>query len=468
MKNALAWMKANPLTVVSIVVVLLSLGVMGWVMSQGRAFRTDVQERVSRTQGEIDGYINDRVNIPPEQAGAGSERVTNVTITDGAIDELARLNGEINEQYEQVFRRAVQFNRANHERLLPALFTPDAGTNVPIEARDAYRQAFPDMLRPATDDPSEPRLNAGMPPEASRIESQLNQLERQIRSSLRPPGSDNEELDDDELTQLHEEKRQAYIQILRDRARDIHIYAQTDASSEDFPFQVGEWSRLGVRAEPEQHQLWEGQLELWAQQDVVRAIARANRVGDENVSVVNAPVKRLLRLEVIPGYVGLHTLGGVAEAASSSGRSDRNTATAEAGYPMPAGEQRTDRIEGSLPVNFFVGPTGRVSNAMYDVRHVRLRAIVDDQRLPELFRALSAVNFMTVLEVTLQDVNEYEALHEGYVYGTGNAVEAELIIETIWLRDWTSQWMPERVRQYVGLDEPPDPEENQYPGMRDW
>jgi hypothetical protein len=47
-------------------------------------------------------------------------------------------------------------------------------------------------------------------------------------------------------------------------------------------------------------------------------------------------------------------------------------------------------------------------------------------------------------------VDEYAALREGFVYGSGDAVEAGILIETVWLRHWTNDLMPITVRQRIG------------------
>ncbi|MFA9476831.1 hypothetical protein ACERK3_00860 [Phycisphaerales bacterium AB-hyl4] len=444
MKTLMEWIKANPLTVASILVAVVSLGIIGYFTSQGRAFRSEVQARAESESREIQRFMRETVQIPPERPDDDSDDITGVTITQGAIRQLERLYGRIDEEYREVFDAAVEFNRGYHRRLVDALFRDDAGPNVPYEARSAYRRAFERMMGSPSGDESDPRLGAGSPPRADQIQRYLEQLEEQIRATYRPPGERQSELSDRERRELERELRESHLALLRERAEQINIYAVTRLNDSEFPFHVGEWSRASDRPEPSH--LWEGQVGLWLQQDIARAIARANRVDDPNSNVLNAPVKRLLRVEVIPGYVGLHTLGGVA----GSGNVNR---ARDGSYPIPSRMTRASDGNGALPVNFRVGPTGRVSNAMYDVRHVRVRAIVDDQQLPDLFNALGAVNFMTVLHTTIRDVDEYEALREGFVYGSGNVVEAEMIIEAILLREWTKQMMPQPVRQYLGIDE---------------
>ena len=216
---------------------------------------------------------------------------------------------------------------------------------------------------------------------------------------------------------------------------------------------------------------------MWILQDLITAIHFANDVqdqGDHGVdeegkripsSVLNAPVKRLIRAEVLPGYVGLHNMGGVDSIGNARpGSPARNNSGGAAGYPPPTGGKTDKPRETKLSENFVFGPTGRSSNSLYDVRHARVIAHVDYQRLPELFNAIASVNMMTVLNMQVTAVDEYELLNELYMYGQGDVVEVEMIIESLWLREWTAELMPEDVQVYVGLLDPPAGTTGQ-PGM---
>jgi hypothetical protein len=107
--------------------------------------------------------------------------------------------------------------------------------------------------------------------------------------------------------------------------------------------------------------------------------------------------------------------------------------------------------DAKLPDNFGIAPTGRVTNPLYDVRHVWIHMVVDFKQLPVFFNSLSDSNFMSVLYVRSTDIDEYEHLQSGFVYGNGDCVEVEILVETIWLRDWTSKYMPPKVRTALGV-----------------
>jgi hypothetical protein len=80
-----------------------------------------------------------------------------------------------------------------------------------------------------------------------------------------------------------------------------------------------------------------------------------------------------------------------------------------------------------------------------------IEVLVEWQRLPQFIASLAQTNFMTVLKTDIQDVDEYEALQKGYIYGTGDVVRATMLIESLWIREWTSALMPDDVKRAMGI-----------------
>ena len=471
MKSVIAWIKANPVSLVSILIVLLAIGVlvvipMGW----GGA----LTEKVTARDGEykaMDRFMRQSVEMPPTLPDDPPRVYSNITINPAVIDRRRQANEQINQQYQDTYEYAVARNIGpdreqggvqSRRFLLTGLFPIEqTSSSQRFLARDAYLAAFPDMLREFSPEAPGPRLDAGVPPTQERINGSLMEVEQEFNASQQVTGGT---LSEDDAGALQKQKTDRLMEILRERAETIHVYAETDPASQAFPFQIGAW---GYGEEfPEPQEIWEGQLELWIQQDIARAIAIANNVDGSRrrvieqegetleeahpASVIDAPVKRLIRVEVLPGYVGFHTAGGVASPTGGGASAMQQGGS----YPAPAGGM-TGSPDERQSDNFYVGPSGRVSNAVYDVRHARVEAIVDYQQLPALFEAFSRVSFMTVLDCQIKDVDEYDALSEGYFYGVGDAVQITMVIETIWLREWTEGLMPERTKQYLGLLEPP-------------
>ncbi len=229
----------------------------------------------------------------------------------------------------------------------------------------------------------------------------------------------------DENDKLQQAQAVKVFQLLVAHAKQTHLYAQTNPAMPGFPFDIPNWA-LG-KGRPSDSDLWEGQMTLWILGDVARAIALTNRVENPDISVIVAPIKRLLLVNVVPGYAG------------------------NAVPPPDAGGGT------SYPAHFEFSPTGRVSTGLYDVRYVNLSMIVDWKRLPVFFDALAQVNFMTVVKMTVTDVDAYDALKDGYVYGSGDPVKIDMLIETIWFRDWTKKLMPAAIQKARGLMPGPAP-----------
>jgi hypothetical protein len=209
--------------------------------------------------------------------------------------------------------------------------------------------------------------------------------------------------------------------------------------------------------------IWEGQMQLWVTQDIITAIGLANQAysleitpeGTERLipnesapGVVDAPVKQLLGIKVIPGYVGVQMSSLSAGPSVGGGFPGGGPTRGRAAAPAAV------QLSTSAGPDFNLSPTGRHSvrgPALYDVKDAVVSVIVDAKRLPELFDAIAQVNFMTVLKFQLMDVDSYEQLRRGYYYGPHACVRVDLLLETLWVREWTRPLMPARVCDDLGL-----------------
>ncbi len=472
MKNVIAWIKLNPISVASIVLIVLSLAAMGYfAFMAGPALRDQALTQPKKDIDQLRRYGSQSIEVPPANADDPPERKSGVTINAATIQVLDQIYQDLNGEAREILDVALQINQPGHPVLVPGLF-PDTPSPLRFPAKRAYGDVLGAMLggaeRAATVEEDTglavPYLNAGRPLPLDQVQASLDQ-----KRSEALQGADMATMTEERRRRFVAEQQRELMNLLLNHARTINLYADPDlgnilSPNPAFPLQV---STLGTTPEsPQPAELWEGQLELWILQDIVRAIAYANRVGEPDADVLTSPVKRLLRAEVLPGYVGLHTMGGVGTIATPTGsafgatsraqpRRSRSVAGGGGGYAPPAGGMTDQPRETKLADNFAFGPTGRSSNSIYDVRHARLHIHADFQRLPEIFNAISQVNLMTVIDAQVRGLDEYAALQELYAYGAGDIVDVELIIETIWLRDWTAQLMPQDVKVYVGLAPPP-------------
>lgn len=479
-QRVLDWAKGNPLTVGAAGAALLCVVLWPLLVARpGAAFREKVQTDANTHLRQIDQYLSRTVTLPPRTADGEGETVSMV-INPSAIERRSWVNRRVNDEYRAIFEQAMAFNASGHEPMLEGLFPRPVDESRPVLARERYLQSFRSMLEEYRPDATLPRLNAGMPPSAAEIDDEIAKAEREFAAEFGSAAltSASPEMADE----LRRRRQHQVKELLVRRARGMHIYAETDPAMGS-AFDIDGWA--SAASIPSMDALWESQLSLWIQQDIVEAIARTNRVDNPTYDVTMVPVKRLGRIDVVDGYVGINSLGGIAGQGSTAafaakpqqgggaafgGMTMEQMLAAsmppppdadgmvvrppsDAGWgPGAAAPEADDAIKPlDLPVrDYSVGHTGRASTRLYDVRHAWLTVVVDSARLSELLDNLARVNFMTVLKVSLTDVDEYEAMRGGFVYGSGDAVEANILIETVWLRHWTNGLMPLTVRKQIG------------------
>lgn len=240
--------------------------------------------------------------------------------------------------------------------------------------------------------------------------------------------------------------------------------------------------------------------------DIMGTISKFNRVGEEvdgigpdglprkePASVINSPIKRLLSLKTLPGYVGLHNTGAAlsadgeldfgSEFAAGSGPAggfEASPLATPGGAGLAGAQPETPSIYPTPPValapkdatinapeHFGITPTGRVSNSVFDVRHTQLTIHIEAAKLPAFMESLQKTNFMTIIKSEVTNIDEYDLLQQGFVYGHKDVVEAELIVESLWFRNWTEKLMPEIVKKKLLIILPePDPLLQQNPELQ--
>lgn len=459
MQKIVSWIKTNPISVVSIVVALVAVGVLIWVQLEGRAFRAELEKQGPRMK-TIEGFSNRFVEVPGLNPGDPPRNVGPLTINQAANEQIRTVFAKMGDEYAQVFKEAVKINKAGHEPMRPDLFPTPRGDDALYGAMDRYRQSVAAMLDPPGEDALLPGIDAGPPLDMTAVAEEMARVEAQYRMEI--VLGEQGQMAPDQFEELQRRQREQLAQIIRRHTESVSIYAQTDPAAQDFALEIPQW--VQTSSKPSEMQLWHGQMTLWIQQDILRAIQLANSdVGGTLLRVTDAPVKRLISIDVLPGSVGIRNQGAFAGGSgadpfASTGGGGTVFTNPQPGFdpesPDSAAAVETTlgvSADQKLPDDFSIAPTGRFSNALYDVWHARLVVVADAQQLPALFNAINRVNFMTVLKVEIKDVDEYAAMREGFVYGPHDVVEVTMLIETIWLREWTARWMPASVRAALGM-----------------
>lgn len=468
MNQALNWIRANPVLIAAGAVILVALLFVGWVYSASATLRTEIADS-QKSVRELERFLDQSVQLPPETLGDEPMRVEGVTFNRPAIQRLQNIFTHLNGEAEALRDQAEQINRDGHTVLLDGVFpSVTSGGAARFDFQNRYRFAMDSLLgsRAAAEelgrllgkDRPTPYLESGLPPSAEELEALIEQA---VRDGQRAMGVG---LSDQQRTQIRDEARGLMLQRVLSRAREIDIYAdprlELDPTTFNpgFPLTVASWAFDGTP--PLLWQMWEGQMLYWIQSDIIKALAQANGVDssapEAAANVLEAPVKRLLSLEVLPGSVGLHNGGGVGTAAGGREANAANSLTVLSLPNAPPATLTQGSPDVAIAANYHFSPTGRRSTPLIDVRHVRLKLHADYHRLPQLINAISGTNLMSVVDLSLRGLDEadFATLDGPYFYGEGEIVEVDLLIESVWLKSWLSAIMPPDVRQAYGVPPP--------------
>ena len=438
MTKVLEWVRGNWVIVACGVVILLTL-VLAPLFSGSleEGVRQTAEER-ARKVSEIAGFERSPVQLDvPGQASRSGTGVVNAAL----LETYREVTTALREDADAVRSLAVEHNRKQRGVVSPEAFPkPPASQRetIQFDVHQRIVRAYDALLA---------SVRAGEPPAADAVASELQRRESQfITNTLRKRS--RADLDARETADLAAELAKARLVRYGERARELSFYASAD--SLDMP-PAPQQSRISTA------EMFDWQWRLWIAEDLLGAIAMANA---DAASVVESPVKRVVSLTVLDELPGTTRSSGDASGFGGGGIAGRRGLDGEGseGGGVAASGTGDDtlgpvNIDASVeaPLDFSRTFTGRKSNAVYDVRNVELVLVVATEQLPTLFDALAKRNFMTVLDLELRPADAFDAARLGYIYGTSPVSEATLLIETVWLREWTVPFMPSDARQALGI-----------------
>ncbi|TVQ77082.1 MAG: hypothetical protein EA380_07755 [Phycisphaeraceae bacterium] len=441
MNKLMPWVKSNLVIVIAIVLAIIVIPVLIYFgASWESSLRDQIRQDVSRSMSQLQG-VNVTYEIPallPGQQAWSQSSVPSMARTNRVAEAL----DELREASERGRRDILDRNRGTkaplidgatpEQRLFPQPSNPQTAVRLPTEFVRQWPRSLRSLLEAA---------QAGDAPSPEDVQARLEARFERLRNQ-RLSGRVTQELTDEERAeiraQLGIERRELYQQ----HASRLLFYTDPQA--------FGSYSEVRAAAAATTpatvEQCWEWQWRLWIYEDIVDAIAYANR--DEHqmrpfIPLYEAPIKRLMSVRVDPHSES--TPGG------QRGGGSRD----------PYAGLGDDMGGGGGASGFSVAHTGRAawpnnpSNQLYDIRYVTLQMVADANRLPTIIDAISSTNFMTVIGADVVPFNPEADLANGYVYTTGDGAIAvmTLRIETIWLREWMKPYMPPSVRTKLGIPE---------------
>lgn len=199
------------------------------------------------------------------------------------------------------------------------------------------------------------------------------------------------------------------------RARSIRMYV-SDSAFETSPL-------VAATAAPEPAEMWFAQMQLWAQTDIVDAIASFNNeavanVADTDPYVEHSPVKRLERVKVW-GYMGKNGL-----------------------IPFPPLGDGNE-----LRLSF----TGKQSDEQFDIVRVTVTVIIDQREVVRFVDRVMRQNFYNCVHMEYGLVDRTTAAIEGYAYGTAPVVRLTIDLEAYFARKAYQELMPPDVQTLLGV-----------------
>lgn len=442
MKNAMGFIKKRWPMIVAILVILVALPV-AWVVSGNlnAGIKQRQENAANNLLTRLDGL---KVTYELPAPFEGMEPVTVSGMPHRDYTEFFGQQQELqNERLQEATRELIEFNSKNRGVLVEGLFPKQ-----PEDDSEAQllRLRMQDRLIPGDGDSAYERLlqdlNATMPPDPTSVLDQLNDTRARLfeRESAQSGTTD---MEPEEREAMQQELSAQRVSLYARPAQEHSIYMSLDALPEGSPFQVAPgFPRRALSNTPNHGTTFLWQMDFWLAQDLFGFLGQANSRNGELLPIVDAPIKRVLKIEGRPLKL------------------DRLSSQGE--YPEPVDKGPDPSMQLFEP-RFHAAPSGREPNwlnQLYDIRRVQMSLVVDSARIPEIIDAAAQYNLITVVDLDIQPVNVWSDLERGFYYGQDHVVRLDLELELIYLRAWTAPLMPNVIRQELGLEPHPEPEED--------
>jgi hypothetical protein len=420
-KKVIGWMRANWLIVLMCVVIIAApvafyIGASMW----NKSIRTARQERALADYNKLTSAAV-LYTLAPALPGEESLEVRRVPHAD-LTAHFKKLREQRAAQIGQVVELATERNRAGHEPIVPGLLPapPEReGQILRLEMQDRMvgTSSSPSVLQARLD-----AVDAGAPLDANEIARVLEEF-RQGEIEKHEAEFGTTTLTPERETELADALVKRRIGEYQRRAGEITVFASMESMPTSLP-------RTKTPMAPDIVDCFIWQWDTWIVEDVLRAVEKANTSeAGERLTAAEGPVKRIIKIEteMVPG---IFSNGPQVAKVSGSG-------------PLIA----TD------PSLSITGRATHESNQLYDVRPVSVSMVVSSARIPEVLDAFSTTNLMGILDLDVSEVDLWSDLKLGYYYGDEHVVKLDLKVETIWLRSWVKEFMPETVRKLLKVKE---------------
>lgn len=457
MSGFLGWLKSNVIIVVLGILTVVPLPV-AWFVAGGMNSKLR-EERQSEATKALRDVESSTVTYTLPVLSEGEEPVSESGPPNAAKTEFYRAERAKREAMLATVReRASAFNDKGRGVLVEGLFPQpaskaaeqllvfDMAKRVQATGGDALVSAYDELFRSL-------RVRPALDAEVLRdqIAARKSALMAQIA-----PGIAENEIEASAREQIEQRLVEQRLGTLETHARDTSFYGDASMLPPAVPTTV-------PTVAPTLEICFNWQADYWLVAEVLTALASANdRFDTRGVggNVLDGVVKRVeaIRFEPMVSAAAIAQaqfqgsevdeapveLGGHGRPVAGSDRefrspSPRSPAGGNAGQPLVLSESFTGRKPGE--------------SELFDLRIVEVTLVASYEKLPELINAISSSNFMTVLDADVYAVDPWDMIAQGHYAGADYPVRVELEIETLWLRSWTKQFMPPKVRGALNIPE---------------
>ncbi len=375
----------------------------------------------------------------------GSSRSESASVNAKLIEDLAKHHEALAADAAEIYKSAVERNRGARglAKGMEVYFPTPKDAN--LRDVNLLRENALPLLQSARD-ALLASMKLGGPAKSDEVLDRVQRAEAEHLTGVLMKKSRTEVTDPKELAELNARLVETRLAAVVESAASIELYVRPRAIvwRERLSAPKEGDSRGEVPVETALAQLFQFQWDLWVVDDVLSAIRKLN--ARTTGGLLQAPVKvlQLLQPNAIDGIVASEGAGG-----------------GEAGAEAAAGEAIDPKADVAL--DYAGSFNGLHSNQLYDVRETRLVVVCETSAIPALVNALASQNFITVTELSMVPADTFAAARQGYAFGPRPCSEVTLKLQSVWLRDWTTERMPKRMMSAIKTAGKPAPPEAEAP-----
>ena len=437
--SILQWIKSHVVIVICVVVILASL-IGGPVVSDGwnKAIAKEVSTRLRKLKELKNGETEFQWPGTPESR-------CQVFITEPLLEKYQEAADARVSQTGEVVSRLRANNQGELTVVMPELFPTPANPErdlevLPPELHRRIDAGYDAMLE---------LLHAGTPPTVDEVRAELEaRREDFVDRNFMKSAADR--LDPEEEKSLREYLTKQRLAFCRDRANDIGVYLSKAT--------LGPPTYVNTQ-KPSLGEMFQWQWRLWVLERVTAAIADINDDSTEPLASIHRvdriAVRGLMEVETPAagdrswqdepsggsggGSGGMGGMGGMGGGGGRGGSGGRGKA-GDAGTVPPAGTR-----------DYARSVTGRLTNEKFDVILVDLDLIVSLDRIDDVLEGFTVPVVMSVVDLEVGRADAFEALGNGEYLGEAPVGRLIVTLETLWLRAWSQELMPDETRITIGI-----------------